>query len=289
MTRGSHPDCRATAETRRLSDIGSSTEETFYPAIRDLITAILRAQNLPFEVRTGTSESKQAGAERPDFLLADSGLFGEVKKPDETLEDIAASTEQNDQIGRYLSRTGVALINNVRGFGLLACAPGHAREHGTPVPRDQRDLITTVDLWSGARRPAMSPGSMLTRRPAPTSCWYTAAAPASRSSPRSGPSATASTRWVCKPDWQRHGRAAPGRRNDHLLDLLPRGVIAFSGVITDNLVDKLAFRSDAHARVCERRDAARLPSTRPADASENLAMALYSDAGSMKFTRQRAT
>ena len=44
---------------------------------------------------------------------------------------------------------------------------------------------------------------------------------------------------VCKPDWERHGRAAPFRRNDALLDLLPKGVIAFPGSgITDNLVDK---------------------------------------------------
>ena len=44
---------------------------------------------------------------------------------------------------------------------------------------------------------------------------------------------------VCKPDWNAHGRAAPFRRNDELLDLLPKGVIAFPGSgITDNLVDK---------------------------------------------------
>ncbi len=44
---------------------------------------------------------------------------------------------------------------------------------------------------------------------------------------------------VCKPDWDRHGRAAPFRRNDELLNLLPRGVIAFPGSgITENLVDK---------------------------------------------------
>ena len=44
---------------------------------------------------------------------------------------------------------------------------------------------------------------------------------------------------VCKPDWDRHGRAAPFRRNDELLSLLPKGVIAFPGSgITDNLVDK---------------------------------------------------
>ena len=44
---------------------------------------------------------------------------------------------------------------------------------------------------------------------------------------------------VCKPDWDAHGRAAPFRRNDELLALLPKGVIAFPGSgITDNLVDK---------------------------------------------------
>ncbi len=46
---------------------------------------------------------------------------------------------------------------------------------------------------------------------------------------------------VCKPDWDRHGRAAPFRRNDELLNLLPRGVIAFpasGGGITGNLVDR---------------------------------------------------
>ena len=44
---------------------------------------------------------------------------------------------------------------------------------------------------------------------------------------------------VCKPDWNAHGRAAPFRRNDELLKLLPKGVIAFPGSgITDNLVDK---------------------------------------------------
>ena len=44
---------------------------------------------------------------------------------------------------------------------------------------------------------------------------------------------------VCKPDWNRHGRAAPFRRNDELLNLLPKGVIAFPGSgITENLVDR---------------------------------------------------
>ena len=44
---------------------------------------------------------------------------------------------------------------------------------------------------------------------------------------------------VCKPDRDRHGRAAPFRRNDDLLNLLPKGVVAFPGSgITENLIDK---------------------------------------------------
>ncbi len=45
---------------------------------------------------------------------------------------------------------------------------------------------------------------------------------------------------VCKPDWdRRHGRAAPFRRNDDLLSLMPKGLVAFPGAgITANLVDK---------------------------------------------------
>ena len=34
---------------------------------------------------------------------------------------------------------------------------------------------------------------------------------------------------VCRPDWQAHGKAAPFRQNDELLNLLPKGVIAFPG------------------------------------------------------------
>ena len=141
-------------ETRRLQGLDSTTEETFYPAIRDLLTAVLRTQNLPFEVRTGTSEAKDSGTDRPDFVLADSalfvGVFGEVKRPDVSLKEIAVSTEQENQIGRYLARTGVALITNVRGFGLLTCAPAYGRAAGTPVPPEERELIASVDLWAHA-------------------------------------------------------------------------------------------------------------------------------------------
>jgi hypothetical protein len=44
---------------------------------------------------------------------------------------------------------------------------------------------------------------------------------------------------VFKPDWTRHAKAAPFKRNDQLLDALPIGLIVFPGSgVTDNLADK---------------------------------------------------
>lgn len=42
-----------------------------------------------------------------------------------------------------------------------------------------------------------------------------------------------------KPDWTRHGKAAPFKRNDAILDVLPVGVLVFPGTgIQENLADK---------------------------------------------------
>jgi hypothetical protein len=44
---------------------------------------------------------------------------------------------------------------------------------------------------------------------------------------------------VFKPDWTGEGRAAPFKRNDRLLDVLPIGVVVFPGSgISANLADK---------------------------------------------------
>ena len=44
---------------------------------------------------------------------------------------------------------------------------------------------------------------------------------------------------VCRPNWNAHGKAAPFRRNDDIINLMPKGLIAFPGSgITANLVDK---------------------------------------------------
>ncbi len=139
------------SETRRLDSQPSSTENTFYPAIKNLIGAVLKERLLPFEIRVNTSEAKGKARDMPDFVLGDDklfvGVYGEVKRANVTLEDLAVSTEQNDQIGRYLAQTGVVLLSNVRGFGLLACVPGYERPRSGAVPPEKRALIKTVDLW----------------------------------------------------------------------------------------------------------------------------------------------
>ena len=42
-----------------------------------------------------------------------------------------------------------------------------------------------------------------------------------------------------KPDWTKHAKAAPFKRNDQMLDCMPIGVVVFPGTgIQDNLADK---------------------------------------------------
>jgi hypothetical protein len=138
-------------ETRRLESLPSSTETTFYPDLKLLLNAVLKIERLPFDVITGTSEGGGRRRDMPDFVLGDStmfvGVYGEVKRANTSLTDLAVSTEQNDQIGRYLAQTGV-LLCNVRGIGLLTCDPTFNRDTGTPVPPKKRILEKTIDLWS---------------------------------------------------------------------------------------------------------------------------------------------
>ncbi len=49
------------------------------------------------------------------------------------------------------------------------------------------------------------------------------------------------TQVAFRPDWSRHGKSAPFKRNDRMLEALPVGVIIFPGTgIQDNLADKAA-------------------------------------------------
>lgn len=152
-------------ETRALDVLPTSTETSFYPDLKALLSSVLRHERLPFDVITGTSEGAARRRDMPDFVLGDSTLFvavyGEVKRADTALTDLAVSTERNDQIGRYLSQTGVVLLCNVRAIGLLTCDSSFSRQPGEAVPPSRRVLERTVDLWSavsgsGARAKADS-------------------------------------------------------------------------------------------------------------------------------------
>ena len=51
------------------------------------------------------------------------------------------------------------------------------------------------------------------------------------------------TQIAFRPDWARHAKAAPFKRNDQIIDAMPIGVVAFPGSgIADNLADKARAR-----------------------------------------------
>ena len=81
-----------------------------------------------------------------------------------------------------------------------------------------------------------------------------------------------------RPDFTRHKNAAPFKRNDQLLDVLPIGVVVFPGSgISDNLADKAKklgiplfdFRKGTHQLGC-----ADQPQTQPAGAAHKRRAAL---------------
>jgi len=144
---------RVASYARELAPLVSTpgvNEPTYYPALQSLLAGLLRDRALPFQVRVGTSQYRPTGgADMPDLALYDGAgefpvVLGEVKLPAAELEDMAVSTERDDQIGRYLRRTGVVLLTNVRGFALLV--GGDARSEG-PVPPQERRVLDTVELW----------------------------------------------------------------------------------------------------------------------------------------------
>jgi hypothetical protein len=144
----------AIAYAREISDLissGSTTEATYYPAVRSLLTATLNTEDLPFDVRINTSEQKTGGGiNLPDVAFYDSdGKFlvvcGEVKLPTMELDQLALSVENKNQIGRYLAATKAALISNVRGFALVTTDPNW--KGNGPVPPESRRIEQVVEFW----------------------------------------------------------------------------------------------------------------------------------------------
>lgn len=139
------------ADVVPLSQAQSTTEPSYYPAIRSLLIAVLRELGLPTDVRINTTHRRRGGGhDVPDVALFDGAgdfviVSGEVKGPTPSLEDMAVSVDQNNQVGRYLAQTRVVILSNVRGFGLLTVEPGY--NVAGPVPPANRVLEQVVELW----------------------------------------------------------------------------------------------------------------------------------------------
>ena len=140
-----------TAEVATLVASETTREESYYPAVRNLLVAVLKELGLPAEVRTSTSERRAGGGVNlPDIALYDGAgdfilVCGEVKLPDTDLEEVGMSVGRKDQIGRYLALTRVVLLCNVRSFGLLTVAPEY--DGPGPVPPESRRLEQVAELW----------------------------------------------------------------------------------------------------------------------------------------------
>lgn len=152
------------ADVTRLAASHSSSEHSYYPAIRELLARALRDRSLPFDARVGTTEIRDGGGmDLPDVALYDGGgdfivVAGEVKLPAVDLVELSRSQDRNDQIGRYLASTRAVIISNVRGFALVTTDPSW---YGTgPVPPDARRIEIAVEFWpsvaSLTRRDAIS-------------------------------------------------------------------------------------------------------------------------------------
>src|SRR3989304_107377 len=61
------------SDVRRLQRSHSTTEQTYYPAVHDLWTGIVRHLQLQFDVRFGTSEGRVTGTDHPDVAFYDKG------------------------------------------------------------------------------------------------------------------------------------------------------------------------------------------------------------------------
>jgi hypothetical protein len=60
-------------EVQRLAKADTTTETSYYPAIKRLIEAVLKDTGLAFEVRSGTSEDRTGGGrDQPDIAIYDA-------------------------------------------------------------------------------------------------------------------------------------------------------------------------------------------------------------------------
>lgn len=139
-------------EVSRLSSSPTTTEATYYPAIKTLLEAVVSHIGLRLDVRASTSEVRLGGGvDAPDFAIYDGAgdfvmLFVEAKLPETDIRDLALSQDRNDQIGRYLASTGAVLLSTAREFAVVTVAD--SRRGTRPVVPENRRISAIVSLWS---------------------------------------------------------------------------------------------------------------------------------------------
>ena len=201
------------------------------PEMKDLQTAQDGSEVKAWELQTLTDRAQSLGDRRDAF---------------EKMRDIAADAyraETGDtwrpRNGSHVSKTGAltSAAIDARDF-VRARKDRETRAHlpeGTLVAITGGKTVTDADaVWSTLDRTRAKHGDMV---------LVHGGGPGVEKVAASWAEARGVDQVVCRPDWNAHGKAAPFRRNDELLNLLPKGVIAFPGSgITHNLVDKARER-----------------------------------------------
>ncbi len=177
-----------------------------------------------------------------ETLIAEGVTFLERRSADEALRDLAAELFET-HIGRTWHPRAGSHVNR----RTLTAALIDSRDHIAAKRRTELEPLLPAGpkiaftggldcqdhraIWDALDRVhAKHPDMVLLHGGAPRGAERIAAAWADNRTV---------TQIVFKPDWMRHGKAAPFKRNDGLLDILPIGLVVFPGSgITDNLADK---------------------------------------------------
>ena len=203
------------------------TVDRIVPEMRDLERAQDGTEVKAHELETLTDRAQNLGDRRDAF---------------EKLRDIAADAYRvhtgdvwRPRHGSHASQTGQLTSAAIDGRDFRrARQDRETRAHlpdGTLVAITGGKTVTDVDeVWSTLDRARAKYGDMVLLH---------GGGPGYEKIAASWADARGVDQVVCRPDWSAHGKAAPFRRNDELLNLLPVGVIAFPGSgITGNLIDK---------------------------------------------------
>jgi len=130
-----------------LEALPTTIETTFYPDVRGLLSAVLKAEKLPFDVRTGTSEKGSYQAEHKSALSSDWAHLP-IPKDAGLLDKLAAAGEQ---VARLLDAN-----RDARDVVEAVLSPERAKQLGQLRRADGEqltpdDLKLTITYWGGGK------------------------------------------------------------------------------------------------------------------------------------------